>query len=167
MIWAAYKKRPLWARGGIALFMGAIIFSAFGSFAQFQSARVENNHARILAIQYAPPPYVSSDCSAGSFQGRDFAPNCPKTYNFAPQQRHINEQLKNNILTQIQKDKPITVFCAVGNDEECVFAHEIYDFFKSEGYKMTDTGPGQAVSNQPLKGLAYDPSNGTFRVGSQ
>jgi hypothetical protein len=87
--------------------------------------------------------------------------------NQKPSQRHMTPELVEQILRDVPKDKPVTVTAPMGNDEAITFAQAIFDLLKARGYPLTDTGPGQAMWNHPVKGVIFDINKREFQIGSQ
>jgi hypothetical protein len=68
----------------------------------------------------------------------------------------------------LPRDKPITVVSILGDSESTSFAIEIYEFLKSNGFKMHQSGITQAIFSGVPQGLArQDKPDGTvqFTVG--
>ena len=78
--------------------------------------------------------------------------------------------MKQQILREIPKDKPITVMAVMGDGEAIQFALEIHAFMKANGYTMKEAdGISQGVFTGAVKGVGLRPeSNGdlTFIVGT-
>lgn len=77
-------------------------------------------------------------------------------------------ELKEQILKELPRDKPITVLCLMGDAEGFRFAAEIHAFLKANGFKLTENGISQGVFNPPPKGLAINDKGDhvDFIVGS-
>jgi hypothetical protein len=51
------------------------------------------------------------------------------------------------------RDKPIGVVSTMSDKESYDFAQEIYDFLKTNGFHMKDTGVDQGLFAPPFKGI--------------
>jgi hypothetical protein len=96
------------------------------------------------------------------------------TLNVGPQPRNIDSPqaagLKNQILKELPKDKPITVMALMGDGEGIQFAQQIHAFMKANGFMMKEpNGISQGVFTGAVKGLQRnnEPDGSiTFIVGS-
>lgn len=95
------------------------------------------------------------------------------TVNIGPQQRSLSSPnaaaLKQQILTQLSRAKPITVFCIMGDTEGYYFGMEIHAFMKANGFTMAEPdGISQGVFTPPPKGLSVNDKGSAidFLVGS-
>jgi hypothetical protein len=96
------------------------------------------------------------------------------TLNIGPQPRNIDSPeaagLKEQILRELPKDKPITVTALLGDGESIQFAQQIHAFMKANGFTMREpNGISQSVFTGVVKGLQKrDQPDGsiTFIVGS-
>ncbi len=91
-----------------------------------------------------------------------------------PIARHLSDlraaSLKSQILSEIPKDKPITVMAVMGDAEAIEFAQEIHSFLKDNGFDLKEqNGISQGVFSGPVKGVSLRKENDgslTFIVGT-
>lgn len=91
-----------------------------------------------------------------------------------PIPRHLSEpraqSLKDQILREIPKDKPITVMAIMGDAEAMEFANEIHSFLKDNGFDLSEPdGISQGVFSGPVKGVVLRKENNgslTFIIGT-
>jgi hypothetical protein len=91
-----------------------------------------------------------------------------------PLARHLSDPradtLKTQILSDIPKDKPITVMAIMGDAEAIEFAQEIHAFMKANGFEMKEPGGiSQGVFTGAVKGVGLRKENDgglTFIVGA-
>jgi hypothetical protein len=84
-------------------------------------------------------------------------------------QRVLGDVLKNQILSQLPRDKPITVLGVMGDPESCILAESIHAFLKSNNFPLAEQdGISQAVFMPMAKGLIVKPLEDRieFIVGS-
>lgn len=78
--------------------------------------------------------------------------------NFGPQPRDIDSPraapLRSQMLSEIPRDKPITVTAIMGDTESIQFATQILAFLKANGFTLKENGISQAVFDKPVKGIA-------------
>jgi hypothetical protein len=68
------------------------------------------------------------------------------------------EGLKRQMLSELSKDKPITVMGIWGDTESCMFAEEIHAFLKANGFNMKEAnGISQGVFTRTPRGLIVEP----------
>jgi hypothetical protein len=89
-----------------------------------------------------------------------------------PQQRNLDsptsEQLKQQMLSQLPRDKDITVMAILGDTESITFAQQIHSFLKDNGFKLKEpNGISQGVFTGAVHGLQFNPDTNTFVVGAQ
>jgi hypothetical protein len=83
--------------------------------------------------------------------------------------RTMNAALQNQILTQLPRDKPITVIAVMGDSEACLFAEQIHAFLKANDFPLKeDGGISQGVFTPMPKGLTVVPKEAglDFVVGA-
>jgi len=83
------------------------------------------------------------------------------TVNIGPTKRSLSdsrtEPLKTQMLSELPRDKPITVIGLLGDSESVGFATEIHAFLKGNGYNMREPGGiSQSVFTPLPKGLIRD-----------
>jgi hypothetical protein len=95
------------------------------------------------------------------------------TLNVGPIPRMLNqprmEALKKQILSELPKDKPITVMAVMGDSEAINFASQIHAFLKDNGFPLSEqNGISQGVFSVSVKGLNVrdDGATRTFVVGA-
>jgi hypothetical protein len=79
------------------------------------------------------------------------------------------EALKRQILSELPKDKPITVMAVMGDSEAINFAVQIHSFLKANGFPLAEEGGiSQGVFSGSVKGLGVrdDGKTRTFIVGA-
>jgi hypothetical protein len=82
-----------------------------------------------------------------------------------PQERHLNREVQNQLISLIPSGKEIDLVCILGDGESYVFATEIKSFLESKGYKVD--GVNQAVFSGPVKGqILEQPKEGsnTYKI---
>lgn len=89
-----------------------------------------------------------------------------------PQQRNLDlpafSELKSQILSQLPRDKDITVMAILGDTESITFAQQIHSFLKNNSFKLKEpSGISQGVFTSPVKGLQFNPETDVFIVGAQ
>jgi hypothetical protein len=68
------------------------------------------------------------------------------------------EGLKRQMLSELSKEKPITVMGILGDTESCMFAEEIHAFLKANGFNMREAnGISQGVFTSMPRGLIVEP----------
>ena len=89
------------------------------------------------------------------------------TVNIGPQRRKMDDALRNQILTQLPRDKEISVTAVMGDGEALEFALEINAFLHANGFKVPSaTGISQAVFVGSVPPLQFDPTQNSLVVGS-
>jgi hypothetical protein len=90
------------------------------------------------------------------------------TVNIGPQQRSLSNpntaQLKEQMLREFPRDKPIDVMCVMGDSESATFAVEIHAFLAQNGFNMAYPRISQAVFADPQKGLSIDRNSNPVRL---
>ena len=111
----------------------------------------------------APPkPNVAVTNSPGSIIAPSGGYNAITNNNYGPVPRHLDSQwatsLKEQILRDVPRDKPITVVAIMGDGESIQFAMEILAYLKANGFKVTqDKNVDQALFTGPVKGQIVEP----------
>jgi len=68
------------------------------------------------------------------------------------------EGLKRQMMSELSKEKPITVMGILGDSESCMFAEEIYAFLKANGFNMKELGGiSQGLFMPTPRGLIVEP----------
>jgi hypothetical protein len=68
------------------------------------------------------------------------------------------EGLKRQMLSELSREKPITVMGIMGDTESCMFAEEIHAFLKANGFNMKGSGGiSQGVFTRTPRGLIVEP----------
>lgn len=83
--------------------------------------------------------------------------------------RSIDDRLRNQILRELPRDKPITVVAVMGDSEACLLAEQIHAFLKENGFSLQEPGGiSQAVYMPTPKGLTVSVKEGglDFIVGA-
>jgi hypothetical protein len=95
------------------------------------------------------------------------------TVNIGPQPRHMESieasPLKNQLLTNLPRDKPIVVMAVMGDAEAMQFAQEIAKFLNDNHFPLKENGKiSQGVFAGPLNGieLREDEATRTLIVGA-
>ncbi len=78
------------------------------------------------------------------------------------------QPLKQQILSQLPRDKEITVMAIMGDMESIDLAQQIHTFLKDNGFKLKEPkGISQGVFTGPVHGLQFNPDTNVFVVGAQ
>jgi hypothetical protein len=93
------------------------------------------------------------------------------TVNIGPQPRDLNsawgEPFKSQMLRNLPRDKDLTVTSILGDTETSDLAVQIWNFLKSNGFKMKEEGISQSVFVPTPHGLSFNAATSTFIVGSK
>lgn len=82
------------------------------------------------------------------------------TVNVPSVQRGMSEALKSGILAQFPRDKQIVVWSVAGNEETHIFAQQIFQFMKVNGFDMFGDGPtGNIFLGPPPRGVCFKYGN--------
>lgn len=79
------------------------------------------------------------------------------TVNVGRASRTINDGLRNQILNELPRDKPITVLGLLGDPESCLLAEQIHSYLKDNDFPLTEDGISQSVFSPTPKGLVVVP----------
>jgi hypothetical protein len=75
-----------------------------------------------------------------------------------PQKRDFSDPrfapIKQSMLAEFPKDKPIAVYSTMGDPESYSFGGEIYNFLKNAGLQMKESGVSQGVFTEPIQGIS-------------
>lgn len=86
------------------------------------------------------------------------------TVNLGPQQRHVDEHLKHELLSMVDKTREIRVTAWGADMEAQNFAREVWAFLKLNGYEMFSVQPEQIMAGvMPQPGISYNP-NGAMNL---
>jgi hypothetical protein len=77
------------------------------------------------------------------------------------------DHLKSQMLSELPRDKEISVMALMGDVEAADLAIQIHKFLKANGFKMTEDGISQGLFTVPLHGLSYSKDTNTFIVGAR
>lgn len=73
--------------------------------------------------------------------------------------RTITPALERQILTDLPRDKPITVIAVMGDSEACMFAEQIHAFLKAHNFNLAEPdGISQGMFTPMPKGLGLQKS---------
>jgi hypothetical protein len=144
------------AIGGCALLaIGEIIRPTGGAFAQVSNGPVPN-------VVQGPGSAFSYGQTGGITAG---------TINVGPPPRNLNspwgEPLKIQILRDLPRDKEISVMALMGDTESADLAQQIFEFLKTNGFKLKGDTIGIGVIIPPPHGLSFARDTNTFTVGSR
>lgn len=91
------------------------------------------------------------------------------TVNVERPQRHIDNNLRNQIRRELPKERPINLTCLLGDSETYQLASEILDFLLSEGFTVVEGGICQSIFSKPVQGLVVEhgEKETLFVVGSR
>jgi hypothetical protein len=81
------------------------------------------------------------------------------TISFQKPLRTMGDGMKKTILEQCPRDKMIVVWSIAGDEESHSFAKEIFDFMRSNGFKLFGDGPTGNIFFKPLKGVMFTPGD--------
>ena len=86
--------------------------------------------------------------------------------NVGPRPRHLNQALKNQLVTMLpDKSRQITITSVMGDGEAFKFAMEIKDYLTAQGYSVK--GVNQAVFSGPIIGQQFNPDTLTLTIGTR
>jgi len=69
----------------------------------------------------------------------------------------LPDSLRNQILAELPRDKPITVFGLMGDAQSCILAEKIHAFLKANGFPLKEEGGiSQGVFNPTPRGLSVN-----------
>jgi len=117
-----------------------------------------------------PPPDVAVG-PGGSFLYGQSGGVTASNINVGVQTRNLDSAwgnpLKAQMLRDLPRDKEIVVATILGDEESKDLAIQIYDFLKSNGYKLRDNEVGVGVYVPTPHGLSFDPIKNLFLVGAK
>lgn len=151
--WLSYNRGSFRKRFLLAFGVGTFIFWGMGMlFTILAPVRAQTGPATPPAINLGPGSAYSYGQQGGLTAG---------TVNLAPPQRTLSapyaSTLKSQMLSEIPKDKPITIMAILGDTESINFANEIYLFLKQNGFTMKDpAGISQGAFMSIPKGLSLN-----------
>jgi hypothetical protein len=84
-----------------------------------------------------------------------------QTFKFTKPRRVMGDGMKRTILDECPRDKTIVIWSISGDEETQVFAQQIFDFMKANGFRLFGTGPSPNIY------LGPQPKGVTFKPGDQ
>lgn len=86
--------------------------------------------------------------------------NGDNNVHIGPQQRHINSNVQDQLISLIPSGKDVDLTCILGDGEGYNFSTEIKKFLESKGYAVN--GVNQAVFSGPVNGqIIEQPKDGS------
>jgi hypothetical protein len=150
--------------------VGACLFAYAGYFFHdITAAHAESLPASFKEAQLMPTdrgPIINQNVTSYGQQGGITA----HTVNVGPQPRNLETTwgapLKAQILSQLPRDKEITVLALMGDAETSNLALQIHAFLKANGFKLKEDGISHGMFTVPPHGLNFNPQDSTFIVGA-
>jgi hypothetical protein len=147
--------------------IGAVVFAYLGYvFADMRAARARFDVSQV--VPNTQGPVIDQSVRSYNQQGGITA----HSVTVAPLARSLdapeNTSLKQQILTQLARDKDITVMALMGDTESIDFAMQIHAFLKNNGFKLREpNGVSQGVFTQAQHGLNFNTDTNTLVVGAR
>jgi hypothetical protein len=147
-VFPSINRKVAWAGGAI----GVLLLGAAGGIAFLPDGQAQSVPAGQMPIVNQGPGSAYSFGQQGSITAG--------TVNIAPPKRELSDPkaltLKNKMLTELSRDKPITVTALIGDAESIQFAQEIHEFLKQNGFRMKEpNGISQAIFAGAPKGIIF------------
>jgi hypothetical protein len=168
--WLTTTDQPIAIRIVVGVLVGALIFVGLPETLRWVTAREmaaqPKDKPELHMSDYRGPINVTSYNQSGGITAH--------TVNVGATARRITDPraapLKEQILRELPKDKPITILAVMGDTEAIQFAYDIHAFMKENGFNMKEpNGISQGVFAGVVNGLQRrDEPDGsiTFIVGA-
>lgn len=175
-LWAASGESSMLTRNYLLIPAGAIIGACIFAYGGYVIAdvlvapihRPTNDPTFRFYVEVQLVPSYQGPVTSYGQQGGITA----GVVNIGPQARNLDlpssDGLKQQMLSQLPRDKEITVTAILGDQEAMNFATQIHAFLKANGFKMKEPdGVSQALFNKPIQGLQFNPDTNDFIVGGK
>jgi hypothetical protein len=74
-----------------------------------------------------------------------------------PLQRKLGDDIKSKLIQNVPKDKQTIIWATHGSEESFIFASEMFEFMKKEGFNLFGTAPTNQIFLKPLYGVMVQP----------
>jgi hypothetical protein len=171
-MWTATESQPVPQR--VLLTTLGMILGGLGGYALSEflhpfapaNAQVPSGYVIAQIVPNTQGPVIDQSVKSYNQQGGITA----HSVTIAPPSRNLdapeNQTLKQQMLSQLPKDKEISVTAILGDAESIDFALQINGFLKANGFKVKD-GISQAVFTGAVHGLSFNPETNNFVVGAR